>query len=54
MKAQASVQKGKKLNVWLESRMKSAIEEFHKGEHGLQHIARAGCAKEHACEESER
>ena len=31
MKGQPSVRKGKKLNVWLESRMKSAIEEFHKG-----------------------
>jgi len=41
MKGQPSVRKGKKLNVWLESRMKSAIEEFHKGEHGLRHIARA-------------
>jgi len=41
MKAQPSVRKGRKLNVWLESRMKSAIEEFQKGEHGLRHIARA-------------
>ena len=41
MKAKRSVRKGKKLNVWLESRMKSAIEEFHQGEHGLRHIARA-------------
>ena len=40
MTTRPSVRKGKKLNVWLESRMKSAIEEFHKGEHGLRHIAR--------------
>ena len=33
--------KGRKLNSWDESRMKSAIEEFKKGEQGLRHIARA-------------
>jgi len=40
-KARIQTRKGRKLNVWSEDRMKSAVEEFKKGEHGLRYISRA-------------